>query len=56
MKPILSRRNRVRRRSSRLDRSVSPTNTLPDVSVSSPATVCINVLLPDPLGPMMAVN
>ena len=31
-------------------------NTLPDVSVSSPARACIRVLLPDPDGPMIAVK
>ena len=30
--------------------------TLPEVSSSSPARLCIKVLLPEPLGPMMAVN
>ena len=28
----------------------------PDVSRSSPATHCMSVLLPEPDGPMMAVN
>ena len=31
-------------------------NAEPEVSRSSPATHCISVLLPDPDGPMMAVN
>jgi hypothetical protein len=31
-------------------------NTWPDVNVSSPATQCISVDLPDPDGPMIAVN
>ena len=30
--------------------------TVPDVAASSPAQTCIRVDLPDPLGPMMAVN
>ena len=36
--------------------SVSPMNADPEVSRSSPATHCISVLLPDPDGPMIAVN
>jgi len=56
MKPILSRRSNVRRLSSSLERSVSPMKTLPELSESSPATVCIRVDLPEPLGPMIAVN
>jgi hypothetical protein len=31
-------------------------NAWPELSVSSPAIVCINVDLPEPLGPMIAVN
>ena len=30
--------------------------TVPVVSLSRPATLCISVLLPEPDGPMMAVN
>jgi hypothetical protein len=36
--------------------SVSPISTVPDVRVSSPATLCISVDLPEPEGPMMAVK
>ena len=36
--------------------SCPSTSTVPDVTVSSPESVCINVDLPDPLGPMIAVN
>ena len=36
--------------------SVSPISTVPDVRVSSPATLCISVDLPEPDGPMMAVK
>ena len=56
MKPRLSRRSRVSRLSSRADRSTSPMNTEPEVAVSSPAMQCISVDLPDPDGPMIAVN
>ena len=39
-----------------LARYVSPMYTAPDDSVSRPARQCISVLLPEPDGPMMAVN
>ena len=53
--PTRSRRSRVSSLSLRVVRSTSPMYTLPDVSVSSPARQCINVDLPDPEGPMIAV-
>ena len=56
MKPILSRRSRVRCLSFRVVRSVSPMKTRPLVSSSSPARQCIRVDLPEPDGPMMAVK
>jgi hypothetical protein len=56
MKPIFSRRSSVSCLSLRVDRSVSPMNTLPLVSPSRPAMQCIRVDFPEPLGPMMAVN
>ena len=56
MKPIFSRRRRVRRLSLSVVRSTSPMRTDPLVRPSSPATVCMSVLLPEPDGPMMAVN
>jgi hypothetical protein len=37
-------------------RSTSPMNTFPDVGASRPAMQCKSVDLPDPDGPMMAVN
>ena len=55
-KPIRSRRRIVRRRSLSCVSSVSPSVTVPDVGRSSPAATCRNVLLPDPDGPMIAVN
>ena len=45
-----------RRLSESAPRSVSPTSTWPEVSVSSPATQCISVDLPEPEGPMIAVK
>ncbi len=54
--PIRSRRRIVSRRSLSPARSVSPSATVPDVGRSSPAATCRNVLLPEPDGPMMAVN
>jgi hypothetical protein len=56
MKPRRSRRSRVSVVLSRIDSSVSPMNAWPDVSRSSPAMQCMSVLLPDPDGPMIAVN
>ena len=55
-KPIRSRRSWVSRLSSSAVRSVSPMCTVPDVAVSRPATQCISVDLPEPDGPMIAVN
>src|SRR3954451_13998102 len=46
----------VRRRSLSRERSTSPSATVPDVGRSSPAAMLRNVLLPEPEGPMMAVN
>ena len=56
MKPTRSRRSRVRSASLRLVKLVSPMETVPEVASSSPAQTCIRVDLPEPLGPMMAVN
>src|ERR687887_1119703 len=56
MKPTLSRRSRVSCFSWSLERSVSPMNTCPLVIRSRPARQCIRVDLPEPDGPMMAVN
>src|SRR4051812_7017927 len=46
----------VRRRSLSRARSASPSMTVPEVGRSSPAATLRNVLLPEPEGPMMAVN
>ena len=54
--PIRSRRRIVSRRSLRCARSVPPSATLPEVGRSSPAATFRNVLLPEPDGPMIAVN
>ena len=35
---------------------MSPTRTEPEEKLSSPATQCISVDVPDPEGPMIAVN
>ncbi len=51
MKPILSRRSCVSCLSFRLPSSVSPMRTDPAEKVSSPATQCISVDLPEPEGP-----
>src|SRR4051812_39762891 len=56
LKPMRWRRRIVRRRSLSRVSSVSPSATLPDVGRSSPAATRRNVLLPDPDGPMIAVN
>ncbi len=56
MKPIRSRRSRVRSRSFSPVISVSPSHTCPADTVSSPARQCISVDLPDPDGPMTAVK
>jgi hypothetical protein len=54
--PIRSRRKIVNRRSLSCPRSVSPSTTLPVEGRSSPAATFRNVLLPEPDGPMIAVN
>ena len=54
--PRRSRRRMVRSRSESEARSVAPMSTWPDVRVSRPARQCIRVDLPEPEGPMMAVN
>src|SRR4051794_38715457 len=46
----------VSRRSLSPARSMSPSATVPDVGRSSPAATLRNVLLPEPEGPMIAVN
>jgi len=56
MKPILSRRSSVRRRSSRLESSTPSTRAVPLVGRSSPARRCMSVDLPEPEGPMMAAK
>ena len=55
-KPTLSRRSVVRRLSSSPLSSVPPIHACPDVRASRPAMQCMSVDLPDPDGPMMAVN
>jgi hypothetical protein len=55
-KPTWSRRSRVSALSSSVERSVVPMKTLPDVRLSRPARQCMSVDLPEPDGPMMAVN
>ena len=55
-KPTRSRRSLVSFLSLSFVRSVSPIHTEPLVRSSSPASVCISVDLPEPDGPMMAVN
>ena len=54
--PMRSRRRWVRPLSSRDPSSVSPRKTCPDVGVSSAAQQCIRVDLPEPEGPITAVN
>jgi hypothetical protein len=56
MNPTLSRRSSVSALSARAVRSVSPMNTRPLVTLSRPAMQCMSVDLPDPDGPMMALN
>ncbi len=56
MKPIRSRRSLVRSRSLSPVISVSPRNTRPAETVSSPARQCISVDLPEPEGPITAVK
>jgi hypothetical protein len=55
-KPSLSRRSAVNRLSSRFASSWPSTTTEPDVGRSSPASRCMSVDLPEPDGPMIAVN
>ncbi len=54
--PIRSRRSAVSSLSLRRPSSVPPTSTAPDDGVSSAAMQCISVDLPEPDGPMIAVN
>jgi hypothetical protein len=54
--PMRSRRRRVSSFSDSRDRSTSPIHTDPEVRVSRPARQCMRVDLPEPEGPMMAVN
>ncbi len=56
MKPILSRRSWVSFLSFRPFSSVSPIRAEPRDMASNPAMQCIRVDLPDPEGPMIAVN
>ncbi len=56
MKPTLVRRRFVRPRSDRPVICVSPMNTSPRVTASSPARQCMSVDLPEPDGPMIAVK
>ena len=55
-KPTRSRRRRVRAVSSSPVISVPPIRTEPEVGASNPARQCMSVDLPDPEGPMIAVN
>ena len=54
--PTRSRRRIVSFRSLSPASSVPASATLPEVGRSSPAATCRNVLLPEPDGPMIAVN
>ena len=56
MNPTRSRRSRVNSLSVRVLRSVSPMKARPSVRSSSAAMHCMSVDLPDPDGPMIAVN
>ncbi|CAM5481618.1 hypothetical protein SGRI78S_04638 [Streptomyces griseus subsp. griseus] len=56
MKPIRVRRSSVSSLSDMSLTRASPMKTSPSVSVSRPAIVCMSVDLPEPEGPMMAVN
>ena len=56
MKPTLSRRSRVSCFSLSVVMSTSPIHADPLLSRSRPAAHCISVDLPEPDGPMMAVN
>ena len=55
-KPTRRRRIMVSSVSSRRVISVSPSHTRPLEAESSPAMMCMSVDLPEPLGPMIAVN
>jgi hypothetical protein len=55
-KPMWRRRSFVSLRSLSAESSSPATWTLPDVGWSSPASRCISVDLPEPDGPMTAVN
>ena len=55
-KPSRSRRSRVRPASSSLESSSPSSTTEPEVGLSSPASRCMSVDLPEPDGPMIAVN
>ena len=55
-KPICSRRNRVSFLSDSPPSWVSPSQICPEVGVSSAAQQCISVDLPEPDGPITAVN
>ena len=55
-KPILSRRSSVSCFSVSRVMSTSPMNACPELRRSSPAAHCMSVDLPDPDGPMIAVN
>ena len=55
-KPMRSRRRSVSSLSDSEPSATSPTKTSPDVRSSSPAAQCMSVDLPEPDGPMIAVN
>jgi hypothetical protein len=55
-KPIRRRRSAVSSSSRMPVSSVPPSHTCPLVAASSPARQCMRVDLPEPDGPMMAVN
>ena len=55
-KPMWRRRSRVSSRSRMRVMSSPATLTLPELGVSSPASRCISVDLPEPDGPITAVN
>ena len=55
-KPTRSRRSSVRRASPSSPSATPPSRTMPSVGRSRPAAMCRNVLLPEPDGPMTAVN
>ena len=55
-KPIRPRLRSVNSLSERPERSVPPTTTRPPVGLSRAPKMCNKVLLPDPLGPMIAAN